>query len=350
MAFRGVVVGCGFFARNHLYAWNGLSHTRIVAVCDIDIGKARETAARFNIGAHYESAQDMLEREKPDFVDIVTTPPTHRRLVELAVADGRVVICQKPIADSYHDAVSMVEAARAVNATLMIHENFRWQLPFVEIGSRLRAGLIGPVRFARISFRHGFNNYRNQPYLAEIERFAIMDVGLHLYDLARHLVGEVQAVSCRTQKRNPIVRGEDAFTALLGHVGGASTIVDCSYHSVIDPEPFPQTTAWIEGDDGTLELDASYQLIHHGRAGRRSFDVQPPPPAWAAKPWHAIQDSVAAFNGHVVDVLSGRAQPQPSGAHNLRTLATALASYESADSGQAVDIDRWIEANSPRYG
>ena len=183
---------------------------------------------------------------------------------------------------------------------LIVHENFRWQRPFIEIARRIRGGHIGKPAFARISFRHGYDNYVNQPYLAQIERFTIMDVGLHLYDLVRHLVGEVDTLSCRTQRLNPIVKGEDAFTAILGHSSGATSIVDCSFYSKIQPEPFPQTTVWIEGGDGTLELALGYRLIEHHAGNSQISDVEPKVPTWGERPWHVIQDSVVNFQRHAI--------------------------------------------------
>ena len=82
---RGAVIGCGFFAQNHLNAWRDLGAT-IVAVCDIDAVRAAETAARHGIARHYTDAEAMLATEQPDFVDIVTTVDTHRPLVELVPA------------------------------------------------------------------------------------------------------------------------------------------------------------------------------------------------------------------------------------------------------------------------
>jgi predicted dehydrogenase len=64
--------------------------------------------------------------------------------------------------------------------------------------------------------------------------------------------------------------------------------------------------------------------------------VEPPVPAWGEKPWHVVQDSVINFQRHVLDVLSGRAAPQPSGADNLRTLGLCLAAYDSAETGRRV--------------
>lgn len=343
MTHRGVLIGCGFFANNHMNAWAGIDGAEIVAVCDRDATKARAMAERFGVSGDYTDAAEMLAAVKPDFVDIATTSATHRTLVELAAPHARVIVCQKPMADSMAEGEAMVAAAAQAGATLLIHENFRWQKPFREIAARLVRGDLGRIHFARFAFRHGYDNYKNQPYLAEIERFTLMDVGLHLFDLSRHLVGEAATLSCRTQRLNPIVKGEDAFTALVGHESGATSVIDCSFYSKLTPHRFPQTTAWIEGEHGTIDLDEDYRMTVHGPNGRETLSVEPPVPAWGEAPWHAIQDSVIAFEQHVVDVLDGKADPQPSGAHNLRTLAMALAAYEAAANDTVIDLRRWRE-------
>jgi predicted dehydrogenase len=344
VTFRGALIGCGFFAQNQVAAWSESDDVQLVAVCDRDAERARAAATAYGVPRAYTDAADLLARERLDFVDIATTSDSHRALVELAAPHCRVVICQKPIADTYADARAMVDAAEAAGAILMIHENFRWQKPYREMARRIAAGEIGRPRFARVSFRHGVDNYVNQPYLKRLERFALMDLGLHLFDLARHLVGEVRTVSCRTQRRNPEVRGEDAFAALLGHADGAVSVLDCSYQSVIHPEPFPQTTAWIEGDEGTLSLTADYRLKRHGRDGSEETSFEPAVPTWGARPWHGIHESVQAFQRHAVEVLSGRAAPQPSGRHNLTTLALALAAYDSMERDATIDMGAWIAA------
>lgn len=343
MTYRGVLIGCGFFAANHMHAWAGIPGAVIVAVCDQDAAKARAMADRFRIAKAYTDAAEMLIAERPDFVDIATTSASHRPLVELAAPHAKLVICQKPMADTMADGEAMVAAAANAGIPLVIHENFRWQKPFRDIARRIASGDLGKIHFARFSFRHGYDNYVNQPYLAQIERFTLMDVGLHLFDLCRHLVGEATTLSCRTQRLNPIVRGEDAFTALIGHDNGATSVVDCSFYSKLTPHRFPQTTAWIEGDRGTIDLDEDYRMTVHGPGGRESFHVEPEVPSWGEKPWHVIQDSVVAFERHVVDVLNGTAEPQPAGAHNLRTLAMSLAAYEAAATDKVIDLRTWEE-------
>jgi len=332
MKHRGVLIGCGFFANNHLHGWKSLDGADLVAVCDLDAEKAARAAAQFGIARTYTDATAMLETEKPDFVDIVTTVESHRPLVELACRSGAsVVICQKPFAQTQADGEAMVAAAEAAGARLIVHENFRWQKGLIALKQRLDEGQIGTPHFARFQFRTHYDIYQNQPYLAQIERFLIFDVGLHLFDLVRHFMGEVAHIACQTQSLNPLVRGEDSFTSLLRHSSGTVSVVDASYYTWHSPELFPQTLARIEGDAGSLELLEGYRLRLHTPGGLGEFDVEPEVPRWGEKPWHAVQDSVVRFQSHVLDVLSGTAEPQPSGADNLKTLALALAAYDSAE-------------------
>lgn len=237
----------------------------------------------------------------------------------------------------------MVDAAVQNGAQLIIHENFRWEKPFLHMKKLVDNGVIGAPHLAHFSFRHGYDNYVNQPYLAKIDRFAIMDVGLHLFDVARHFMGEVASLSCTTQSLNPVVTGEDAFTALLQMENGATCIVDCSFFSRYSPEPFPNTAALIEGNLGSLHLDRYNKLTIHTATGSETRDVDAEVPSWAAKPWHCVQDSVVNFQRHAIDVMNGRAVPQPSGLDNLKTMTLALAAYDAAEGSCVVNIADWVE-------
>ncbi len=335
---RGALIGCGFFARNHMHAWASLPDAGIVAVCDLDQSRAATFARDFAVADSFTDAAQMLQAVKPDFVDIATTVGAHRALVELAAKHTRLVICQKPFAETLADGQAMVAACNTAGIPLIVHENFRWQSPFRALKAALEQGDIGTPRFLRMSFRHAFDIYTNQPYLAEVPDLALTDVGLHLFDLARHLMGDVARVSCETQCRNPAVKGQDAFQATLRHSSGAVSSVECSFYSHLSPDPFPETLAQVEGDDGTLELMQGYRLRLHRGGTVTETDVEPAVPSWGQQPWHGVQDSVAAFQAHVLQVLAGHAKPQPSGAHNLETLALTLAAIRSSRTGQTIDI------------
>jgi predicted dehydrogenase len=182
----------------------------------------------------------MLERERLDFVDIVTTMPSHRALVTLAAAHGVSVIVQKPFAPTWADCLAMVEACRTAGVRLMVHENFRFQSPMLAVREALSGGAVGEITWARVSWRTAYDIYAGQPYLAKEERFLLLDIGVHVLDLVRVLVGEVERVYAETQSIRPGIAGEDAATLLLRHRSGAVSVVDGCYASRRDPDPFPE--------------------------------------------------------------------------------------------------------------
>jgi predicted dehydrogenase len=332
MTLRVGLIGCGFFARNHMHAWAGLPGAKVVAVCDLDPAKARAFAAEFGAEPFHDAAE-MLSRTRPDVADVATTVASHRALVELAAQHAGAVICQKPFAATLEDGRGMVAACASAGVPLFVHENFRWQKPWREVKARLQAGEIGSPRFLRLSFRHSYDIYANQPYLADEPDLALTDVGLHLFDMARNLMGDVIRVSCETQRLNPRVTGQDAFQAILRHSSGAISNVECSFDTHLSPDPFPQTLGRVEGDMGSLEVMQGHRLRLHGRDGFVETDAEPTVPAWGARPWHLIQESVIAFQAHVLEVLAGRAAPQPSGRDNLATLAVTQAAIHAARTG-----------------
>ena len=159
---------------------------------------------------------------------------------------------QKPFAPTFEDAAAIVAAAEAAGVWLAVHENFRYAAPMRNLARIVASGAIGTPNWARIAFRTHYDVYRTQPYLYDEERFVIADVGIHVLDLARFLLGEVARLSCETQRRNPKVRAEDTATMLLRHESGATSVVDCSYAARRSPDPFPETMVEIEGDRGSI--------------------------------------------------------------------------------------------------
>lgn len=333
---KGALIGCGFFAQNQMHGWAGIDGVTITAVCDRDPQRRAATAACFGARS-YADAAEMLAREPLDFVDIATTVAAHRPLVELAAGAGLHVICQKPFAETMADAHAMTKALQAAGKTLMVHENFRWQSPIRAAIGALRSGAIGTPFFGRVSFRSGHDVFSGQPYLATDPRFIIQDLGIHALDVARALFGDVTTLAASTRRVNPAIRGEDVATMLLDHEAGVTCLVDCSYATRRQPETFPETLLEIDGDKGTLRLDAGYRLVVQSE-GETITDVSPPLLPWAERPWHNIQESVQVIQQHFVDCLRTGREPETSGRDNLRTLALVEAAYTSAEAGTRIDM------------
>lgn len=335
--FRAGVIGCGFFSANHLHAWHQIEGVELAAVCDLDRGKAEGAAKKFGVPKVYDDVAAMLSLENLDFVDIVTTMPTHRPLAELAASHGVPMIVQKPFAPTIEDCRAIVEAATAAGVPLMVHENFRFQTPLKAVRAVLDEGVIGKPFFGRITWRTAFDVYANQPYLAEEERFLILDLVIHLLDVDRFLFGEVDQLTCRTQSIKLGIKGEDSATLLLGHESGLTSVVDATYSSRRDPDPFPETLIEIDGTKGSIRLDYGCKLAVVSPSGTERTMVEPVLLPWAEKPWHGVQESVLATQQHWIECLRHGREPDTSGADNLKTYALCEAAYSSAAGGRTVD-------------
>lgn len=323
------VIGCGFFAENHLAVWNAIEDVTLAAVCDQHLDRANSAAANFNAGKAYRDAEEMLANEPLDFVDIVTTPPTHRPLVELAARYGRHVICQKPMAPSLEDAKAMVDVCKSAGVTFMVHENFRWQSIVRRAKLIVDAGEIGNPFFAQVSFRTGYNVYPNQPYLATEERMVLFDMGTHMFDLVRFFMGEVTSLSAQIHRINPNIRGEDAAFAILRH-GNGTSIANMHYVSAVEHDDFIHIPVRIEGDRGSLEIRRDYQLNVVSNKQLTRHHVPPAQYPWDSALGGALVESVMNTQKHWVDCLHRGVEPCTSGADNLKTLALVFGGYESA--------------------
>ncbi len=336
---RAAVIGCGFFAQNHLHAWQMIEGVDLVAVCDRDEARARAAAENFSVPGCYTDAAAMFAAETLDFVDIATTMPTHRPLVELAARHRVPIVVQKPFAPTWEDCVSMVGTCKSAGIPLMVHENFRFQAPLMAVRKVLEQGTIGTPHFGRLSFRTGYDVFANQPYLAKEEHLIILDLGIHVLDMARVYFGEVETVYCQTQKIRPGLVAEDMATMLLRHRSGAACIVDVSYSSKLDPDPFPETLLEIEGPRGSIRMRPGLRMVVTSDGKTTATDAGTPLLPWTSQPWHTAQESVLNTQQHWVDCLRAGVPPQTTGEDNLRTYALVTAAYRSNAERRAVAPD-----------
>jgi predicted dehydrogenase len=283
----------------------------------------------------------MLDAERLDVVDIVTRQDTHRPLAELSIARGVATIVQKPFAPSWEDATAIVRAAEKAGIWLAVHENFRYQAPLRAIRRTLDGGAIGEPNWARIAFRTGYDVYATQPYFYEEERFAIADVGVHVLDVARFLLGDVVRISCETQRRNPKVRGEDTATMMLRHESGAVSVVECTYEARRADDPFPETLMEIEGPRGSIVTTAGCHMRLTSDGKPSDVDIGTSLLPWTSHPWHVSQEGALGACRHFLDCLQRGVPAETHGADNLRTYALVDAAYRAAAEHRAVAPARY---------
>jgi D-apiose dehydrogenase len=229
--FRVATVGAGYFSQFHHEAWARIGSVDLVAVCDQDAGKARAFAERFNIPRVYADPAEMLDRERPDLLDIVTPPPSHLPLIRLAAERKIATVCQKAFCRSLDEAEEAVHVAEEAGMLLVVHENFRFQPWYAEAKRLIEEGTLGDV--FQVAFRlrpgdgQGARAYLDrQPYFQSMERFLVHETAIHFIDTFRYLLGEVTDVFADLRRLNPAIAGEDAGLILFRHANGARSLFD----------------------------------------------------------------------------------------------------------------------------
>lgn len=332
---RVALVGCGFYARNHLHAWRDLAPegAELVGVCDVDPGRAEAAGRDFGVPA-FAAPLEMARATSPDLVDVVTRADSHRALSEALLPHVAGLVVQKPFAPTLADARAIVAAAEGAGAWLAVHENFRWQPPLRRAIRLIDEGAIGPPSWARVHFRTGWDVYATQPYFLAEERLVVADVGVHALDLARRMLGEVERLTAETQRRNPLLRGEDTATMLLRHASGAVTVAECTYESRRLPDPFPETLLQVEGPEGALVVNAGggIELTRGGRLEALAPDWTPAP--WTEPRWAISQMGCLECCRHLLAAFRAGRPAETSGADTLRTVALVEAAYASADAAR----------------
>jgi predicted dehydrogenase len=337
---QGALIGCGYVARHHLEAWSRIPEANLVALCDLDRGRLEAAGAKLPHARLYDDPAALFEQEETlDFVEICTRPDSHRELVELAARYRVDVLCQKPAAAVRSDLKAMIEASVSTGVRLMFHENWRFRPWYRALRAEIDAGSIGrPIRL-RIAHRDTRalrpDGYDEQPYFKTMPRLILLEMGCHLVDTARFLIGEVQTVSATLGRFGRHSLGEDVATLTLYFAGGCLGLLDMSWCSPPDlarPEWALNETA-AEGTGGTLKVLSDGSIEWTSPGGRREHRPVPMPPDD-----QVYVEGYAATQRHFLQGLLTGSEHETRATDTLRTMDVVWTAYRAAEEGRTLPV------------
>lgn len=141
------MIGAGTIAQRHLQAYRKTDGVEIVAICDRDQTLAQNRAAEFAIPQVYTDAQSLFADQQIDAVDIVTPTFTHGSLVADALRAGKHVLCEKPPALTYEEALQNEQLANACGKLLMYGFVCRFHPTYVWLKNYIDAGNVGDIYY-----------------------------------------------------------------------------------------------------------------------------------------------------------------------------------------------------------
>jgi predicted dehydrogenase len=334
---KGICVGAGYFSRFQYEAWTRIPEVEILAACNRNVERAQDVADTYGIPRVFgwNELATALDELKPNFVDIITPPETHKEAVILAAERGIDVICQKPLAPSLEESEEIVEIANEAGIRFMVHENWRWQPWYREIKRQISLGAIGDLHSISVLMRMGDGWQKDaylarQPFFRDYPRLLIYETGVHFLDTFRYLSGEIESIYARLQKRNPDIAGEDAGQVVAGFASGATAILDSSrYNEAICENPrYTFGTVRVDGSAGHIELATDGSLTF------KQLGEKPRPIEYAHNTEEFAGGCVFNLQRHFVESMQNGKPFESTGEDYLKTVALVEACYRSNATGE----------------
>lgn len=190
MAVKVAIIGTGHIARvAHAPAYQAVG-AEIIACADVVSERARRFAEAFSIPDWTADYREVLRRDEVEAVSVTVPNRWHEAITVAALAAGKHVLCEKPMATDGAAALRMVEAARRSGRILMIGFHNRFRAEAERLKAFIEGGDLGTVRYARASWMRrrgsGWGWYSDR---ARSGGGALIDIGVHALDLALWLMG-----------------------------------------------------------------------------------------------------------------------------------------------------------------
>jgi predicted dehydrogenase len=202
---------------------------RLLGVADLDRARAERIAAGARAFSDYH---DLLASAEVEAVVVSTPPPSHQEIVTAALAAGKHVLCEKPLAPTPDAARRMVEAARRAGKLLTTGFNHRFFPAVRFLKQALDSGRLGKLDHVRAFAGHEGLSQFPAPWMYDKEVIgggALMDVGIHVIDLARYVLGEVSQVYGVASSRVWGLPAEDNGIAILRSPAGVPAALHATW-------------------------------------------------------------------------------------------------------------------------
>jgi len=239
------MLGYAFMGKAHTNAYKKIPYMmypppavpRLVAICGRTEAATAEAARRYGYEQVYTDWRKMLENDKVQLFDNGGPNDAHAEPCIAAAKAGKHILCEKPLARTAEEAKEMLDAVAKAGVKHMVAFNYRFVPAIRQARNLIESGALGRIyHFRAVYLQEWIMPHYGTPMIWRLEKKAagsgaLGDLGAHIIDLGRFLVGEVKGVSALTRtfiKERPKVGGgmgtvdvDDAFTAAVEFENGA---------------------------------------------------------------------------------------------------------------------------------
>ncbi len=334
---RTALIGCGRIADRHVRLLTSMPEFRLDAVSDVHAEKAEKMAAAHGLRA-YSDFREMLEREKPDLVHILTPSGSHAPIALECLESVPNVLVEKPMALTLGDADAMIAKADRLGRRLFVVKQNRYNLPVVKLREALEAGRFGKLTLGAIRVRW----CRRQDYYDQDDYRgtwaqdggALTNQASHHIDMLQWMFGEVSEVFALTGRQLVTIEAEDTGVAVVRFRSGALGTIEAT--TAARPKDLEASIS-VLGEHGTVEI-GGFAL---NEMKQWIFESPEEEDADVLTTYRSNPPNVYGFGHHeyltgVARAIHADAPPVIGGREGRKSLELIIAIYESAESDAPV--------------
>ncbi len=329
------VVGLGKIADEAVLP--GFRHTKnakLVAVVSRDAAKAKRIAKKFGAKSYYQSDDfsSCLLNPAVDAIYIATPPGNHLKVTQAAVAAGKHILCEKPLAATTTQSAEMVAVCKRAGVTLMTAYRKYFEPSSLALKKLIASGKLGKLDAIHTSFSENYRPGISQPWLVDLELAGggpLMDLGIYCINSGRWLAGEDPVeVDAESWRRDDTTfhQVEEGISFRAKFPGGLLLQGNSTFSAELS------SFIYVQGTAGWAMLTPAFTFHEprllswsvKGRITTRKFPVL---------------DEFALEIDAFADAVQRGKTPEPDGEQGHRDVIIAAAIYESARLGQPVRID-----------
>jgi predicted dehydrogenase len=332
------VVGAGAIVQvGHLPAYQraGLP---IAGICDLRPERAEEVRERFDLPRTY-TLDALLDDPEIEVIDIAVVPQAQPEIARRALAAGKHVLAQKPLAVDSETARDLVDLARAHDRRLVVNQQMRYGEGIAAARAIAEAGWLGELTAVTIDVNIS-TDWSAWDWLVTSPRLDLMYHSIHYLDSIRSILGTPQRVFCAAGRRpGQLAAGETRTMTTLVYEDGRRALVSVNHENITGDQ-----TARFRVDGSAGSVRGTIGLLYDYPYGRPdTVEVNStllPTDGWLPYPvttrW--IPDAFAGPMRALLAEITDKTPAPTSGADSLQTLRLVEAAYASIETGDAEPI------------
>ena len=246
------MLGYAFMGKAHSNAFKKIPYMmypppaipKLAAICGRNEEATRAAAIRFGYDRYYTDWREMLADDTVQLFDNGGPNDAHAEPCIAAAQAGKHILCEKPLARTAEESKMMLDAVQKAGVKHMVAFNYRFVPAIRQMRKLIESGALGRIyHFRAVYLQEWIMPHYNMPMIWRLTKDvagsgALGDLGAHIIDLGRYLVGEVDSVSAMTRTFIPerpwgdgtmgTVDVDDAFAAVVSFDNGALGTVEAT--------------------------------------------------------------------------------------------------------------------------